>query len=286
MPSLSVYSFTSMKISIRSKPDFVLRVVVSLIFSHLVETLDREETFLEQAATKNYWIALLSGWVIAFLLCTHISLLSSHFDKKISWLLEPFRRLFYQLIAGIILPTALLLVLTAIQHYAFWDENILDQDYVITELPFAISLIFIVNLWYVIRFLVQNQSHSSKRAEDSENTNHNQFSKVLMVSLGKSQVPLDVAQIRICRKKGDYVQIQTSDKTYLTPLTLEDLENKLDSTTFFRANRQYLVNFTACKRIVPIEFGKLEIISDPSVDESIIVSQKRQKAFKEWLINR
>jgi hypothetical protein len=275
-----------MKISIRSKPDFVLRVVGSLIFSHLVETLDREETFLEQAVHKNYWIALLSGWLIAFMLATYISWLSAHFDRKISWLSEPFRRLFYQFIAGIVVPAALLLVLTSIQHYVFWGESILDQDYVLTELPFAMSLIFIVNLWYVIRFLVQNQSRSSTGTDDSVNPFPNRYIKVLMVSHGKSQVPLDVTLIRICRKKGDYVQIHTSDKTYLTSLSLEDLEKKLDSAIFFRANRQYIVNFTACKRIMPIEFGKIEIISDPPADESIIVSQKRQKAFKDWLINR
>ena len=83
-------------------PDLGLRVIASLLFSHLVESLGRDASILEQVQSKDYWIALLSGWLIAFFLWSQISMVSQHLDKRVDWMQEPLKRTSLQVLFGLV----------------------------------------------------------------------------------------------------------------------------------------------------------------------------------------
>lgn len=265
-------------------PDLGLRVIASLLFSHLVESLGRDASILEQVQSKDYWIALLSGWLIAFFLWSQISMVSQHLDKRVDWMQEPLKRTSLQVLFGLVSPSIQLLVLTQIQFYIFWDQTILGTDFHLTEFPFGIVLIALINLVYFAWYLYFKANRPAN--EVSAEQDRPSFQSVIMVSSGKSQIPLDVFSIKLFAKTGEYVLIKTEERSYISTLSLDELELKLDPSVFFRANRQHIVNFSACKSIIPLEFGKLEIITEPKSDDAIVVSQKKQKRFKEWLANR
>jgi DNA-binding LytR/AlgR family response regulator len=62
------------------------------------------------------------------------------------------------------------------------------------------------------------------------------------------------------------------------------LEETLDDTLFFRANRQYIINIDFIKLFKPFEKVKLQV--DMSVSNNIfkvIVSQETAPHFKKWI---
>ena len=72
-------------------------------------------------------------------------------------------------------------------------------------------------------------------------------------------------------------------KTYFIDKNIQELENKLDPNTFFRTNRQHLINRNAVKHLEPDSFGKTGLALN--VDhEDVVISKLKSKQFKEWLV--
>ena len=72
-------------------------------------------------------------------------------------------------------------------------------------------------------------------------------------------------------------------KTYGLDYTLEELEQRLNPTEFYRANRQYVV---ARRAVVDITFyfnGRLLVNLAPAASEKVLVSKARASSFKEWM---
>ena len=64
---------------------------------------------------------------------------------------------------------------------------------------------------------------------------------------------------------------------------LDELGLQLDPDKFFRANRQYLINFSAIKTVHKYHKGKLLVELLMSSGESLTVSSEKAGIFREWL---
>jgi two-component system, LytTR family, response regulator len=53
---------------------------------------------------------------------------------------------------------------------------------------------------------------------------------------------VDVADIEYFQGQGDYVQLNTKGRSHLVPITLKELEARLDSQVFLRVHRSFIVN--------------------------------------------
>ena len=92
----------------------------------------------------------------------------------------------------------------------------------------------------------------------------------------------DVALI-YTQNKLVYV-IDNCSKKYISDKTLSELEEELDDTTFFRVNRQYIVNINYVKSFKTFEKVKLLIdITIPDINHSIVISQETAPVFKKWM---
>lgn len=107
---------------------------------------------------------------------------------------------------------------------------------------------------------------------------------------------------RFLVKRGiDYVAVKTDDIAYFYAInklvcmvdkngqkfildrSLADLEKETDPTVFYRANRKYLVNIAAIKRIRSYPKSKLLLELEPAQEEEIIISQENVSDFKAWM---
>ncbi|HYC27487.1 MAG TPA: LytTR family DNA-binding domain-containing protein, partial [Chitinophagaceae bacterium] len=64
---------------------------------------------------------------------------------------------------------------------------------------------------------------------------------------------------------------------------LDELERELDGKQFFRANRQFILNYNHVERVQAWLSGKLKVRVNPAAYEEIIVSRLRAADFKKWL---
>jgi len=73
-------------------------------------------------------------------------------------------------------------------------------------------------------------------------------------------------------------------RKYMTDRNLTELESELDTGTFFRANRQYIVNLNFIRGFKTADKVKLKLeLTVPELSHSIIVSQETAPVFRKWM---
>jgi len=72
-------------------------------------------------------------------------------------------------------------------------------------------------------------------------------------------------------------------RRYIVDYTLEQLEELLDPTEFYRLNRKFMVRLAAIKDIRTYLGGRLKLLLQPPTDAEVIVSRERVADFKSWL---
>lgn len=77
--------------------------------------------------------------------------------------------------------------------------------------------------------------------------------------------------------------ITGENEKYVVNKTLRDLEDELDPSVFFRANRKFIVNIDHVKKVRQLSRSQLQVELFISLSEAIIVSQENAAEFKDWL---
>ncbi len=67
------------------------------------------------------------------------------------------------------------------------------------------------------------------------------------------------------------------------PLTMEDLEQQLDPSIFFRANRQFILCVDAIGQVHNYFNGKLKVDVKNNPELEVIISREKAPMFKNWL---
>jgi DNA-binding LytR/AlgR family response regulator len=80
--------------------------------------------------------------------------------------------------------------------------------------------------------------------------------------------------------------IDHAGKKYIADGNLSALENELESSLFFRANRQYIININYIRSFRAYEKVKLKVDMNPGELNDqyyIIISQETAPAFRKWI---
>ena len=104
------------------------------------------------------------------------------------------------------------------------------------------------------------------------------------VKIGQHLKIISVSDLECIFSENKGLYLFTNDKRdYLIEGTLENSEDELDPTKFFRVNRKFLVNIEAIKDIVSYSNSRLQIILKNYSTSEIIVSREKVKSFKSWI---
>jgi two-component system response regulator LytT len=92
----------------------------------------------------------------------------------------------------------------------------------------------------------------------------------------------DIAYFRV--QSGRYLIIVTRDgQQHLYENTLERLEQRLDPISFFRINRQFIINIDAIKHMESYDSRRIKIEITPECKDEVIVAMTKMIEFKDWL---
>ncbi len=86
--------------------------------------------------------------------------------------------------------------------------------------------------------------------------------------------------IVFCESQGKKVYICTNDGGFMTTFTLNELEGRLNTLTFFRAHQAFIVNLNYIKEIVSFTEGSY-VLHLTHTNKNIILSRSRAKLLKE-----
>ncbi len=110
------------------------------------------------------------------------------------------------------------------------------------------------------------------------------FKSRFLVKSGNILKSVNVIDIAYFYSEDKLVFMKTSsNQRFIVSETLDELENMLNPSDFFRVNRQYIVNFKVIQKVHPHFNGRLKIDFNPSPDEDIYISNRRATPFKEWM---
>jgi len=109
----------------------------------------------------------------------------------------------------------------------------------------------------------------------------------LVVRKGLEHIALKLEEIVLFYTENKLVYvIDRFGKKYLADKNLSDLEEDLDESIFFRANRQYIININFIRGFKTYEKVKLQVdLVIPDLDHCIIVSQENAPQFRQWIFN-
>lgn len=111
-----------------------------------------------------------------------------------------------------------------------------------------------------------------------------QFENRLISRYGQKIKVIDAADIAYLIRENRTVMLTTREgQHYPLDENLEELEQVLDPSKFFRINRQMIVQFGAIQDIVVYTKSQLKLHLHPETSHETLVSTHRTKEFKEWL---
>lgn len=97
-------------------------------------------------------------------------------------------------------------------------------------------------------------------------------------------VPIPIKEIAYIYTENTITYVVCfSGKRSTTNASLDDMYTNLNSTIFFRANRQFIISITAIDKIIKYGNSQLKIVLQFKTSEDIIISKNKAAEFKQWL---
>jgi DNA-binding LytR/AlgR family response regulator len=115
----------------------------------------------------------------------------------------------------------------------------------------------------------------------------NHKKKRMIVKKGMENISLRLDDVALFYTENKIVYVLDRwGKKYLAEKNLAELEDELDENSFFRANRQYIVNINFIRGFKSYEKVKLVLdLTLPDINHCIIISQEMAPQFREWMHN-
>ncbi|MBS1572229.1 MAG: response regulator transcription factor [Bacteroidetes bacterium] len=104
----------------------------------------------------------------------------------------------------------------------------------------------------------------------------------IITKIGHQLKIINMDEVSCLYSENKIVYAQTLERSYPTDFSLEELENILDRKTFFRVNRQVIIQLSFISNITTSPYYKVVMKKQP--DTEITVSRERVKDFKDWLL--
>lgn len=108
----------------------------------------------------------------------------------------------------------------------------------------------------------------------------------MLIRFGNSIKLVDMADAAYfyTKDKITFLVSRSSGKRFPVDYPLDKLEGMLDPATFFRINRQFIINVAAIKEMHPYSKSRVKVELEPNTDLETIVSTERSAEFKKWLV--
>jgi len=220
-------------------------------------------------------------FVSVFIVFEYVDRVTLYLDRKYSWITRLSRRLLMQIGLAVIVPCLMAIFLTYLQDVFIYNQVLLETDYFMYEFPASVLLVVIVNLVFVVAVLLRT---SNENIAISHASRDNPDTKIILGKKGNKSIPMfleDIAYINL-RNGLPFLTNYSNDVTILSE-NLDHYEQILPSADFFRVNRQTIINRSSCKSFKAVENGKIEVLLDPDMQDTVIVSQKRASKFRAWV---
>lgn len=174
---------------------------------------------------------------------------------------------------------------TAYEDYVFESFKVYNIDYLIKPVSFK----KIEQSLTKFGKLFENQQKSTDTGNIEEmlqaiRSASKEYKSRFLVKFGSKLLPIDVNQVAYFFSKDRITFLVTLEgKKYPVNPTLEELEESMDPSLFFRINRQMILHVQSIKQVHKYFKGRLKVDLQLEADQDIMVSSRRASEFQDWL---
>lgn len=111
------------------------------------------------------------------------------------------------------------------------------------------------------------------------------YKQRVIVNVRNQWMPVPVKDIACFSKEIlNYIYLFNGEKYNVDINTLDEMEELLDPSVFYRANRQYIIHADAIQSVKQVENSKLVIrLKEPNHKFEIDMSREKAPVFKKWM---
>ena len=172
---------------------------------------------------------------------------------------------------------------TAHDEYSIRAFKLNSVDYLLKPIRQE-ALEFSLNKFYSL-----NKEHVASNAKMLEELMHNQIlnrkspRRSFLVPYRDKLIPIKDSDFSWLTIRNSVVMATLhDDRNLVLDKSLEELENQLDPSNFFRANRQFIIARAAIREIELYFNGRLLVRTNPASTNQILISKERVPVFKKW----
>jgi DNA-binding LytR/AlgR family response regulator len=108
--------------------------------------------------------------------------------------------------------------------------------------------------------------------------------KRILTYIRNELVPISIKDIAYVYTENTITYVFCFDgKKSTTNMSLDDMSTHLNSSLFFRANRQFIISIAAIDKIIKYGNSQLKILLQSKTSDEIIISKNKAAEFKQWL---
>lgn len=171
---------------------------------------------------------------------------------------------------------------TAYDQYAIRAFKVNSIDYLLKPID-ALELKNALDKYDQVRGNTTNFDYSVLNGM-LDNLKNRNYRERFLVKFGNAFTYIQAQEMRFCYAEDSLVFTRLADgKKYSLDHTLEQLEQLLNPTHFFRINRKILLHIDAVDKIHPYFNNRLKLELQPSPGFEIVVSRERVQDFKNWI---
>ncbi len=125
---------------------------------------------------------------------------------------------------------------------------------------------------------------SKKESEGKKETAGDTGKQRILTYLRNELLPVATSEIAYIYTENTITYVvDVNGKRSTTNSSLDELYNGLDSSFFYRANRQSIIAISAIDKIIRYGNNQLKIVVKPNSDVDIIIGKNKASEFKQWL---
>lgn len=279
-------------------PDRNLRLIAIPLWGFLYRNIGEVSTFGRLLKDPQYYLDLGVSILVTFLIWELNRFFIIRFDRRYSWVEQTLPRALVQGFTCFGVSGLLVLMISFVYNtYLVERHALFNIDIVfMTDIPMAWMFLLVMHLLYtgmwfrayhlrVVAGLEEKNARLQKETESSSGPVANRALRSLLVNQGKAQVPLSLSEIAYLSVAGDLCVIRNlAGQSFTIDQSLEQLEELLPKTEFFRLNRQIIAHRQAVRKVESDGSGRLLLQLNPTFSEEVSVSRKKAGGFKEWML--
>lgn len=181
---------------------------------------------------------------------------------------------------------SLIIFTTAYDEYAMQAFKVNSLDYLLKPIEAEeLQAAFEKYHQYNKHFIQENNiSINFSELASLIKNEQSEYRKRFLIQSNESFFHLPIEQVAFFYSmQGITFAVTFEKREYPINFSLQSLKEQLNPETFFKVNRQIIINIEIIKRVHSLFNGKLMLETQPSHSEDIVIGKDKAAAFKRWL---